>query len=83
MSEDAAARAADALVAQIAPLLAGKYPGVQGAVLADLAAIWLSGHLYLDDPPATAELRRELFDRHSRAIWDLVEHYDARRRGLS
>jgi hypothetical protein len=83
MSSDEEVRAAEALAAQIAPLLAGKGSGVQGAALADLAAIWLSGHMILNDPGATTELRRELFDHHCRAVWDLVEHYDGRRRGLS
>jgi hypothetical protein len=40
------------LVDRIRPLLAGNHPGVQGAVLADLLAIWLAGH--------PAELREDL-----------------------
>jgi len=34
----------DDLVAQIRPILAGKGPLLQGSVIADLFAIWLSGH---------------------------------------
>lgn len=77
------AREADALSAKIwllaAPILAGKAPEVQGAALADLAAVWLSGHLVVDDDVRTFETRRELFEAHCRAVWELVEHYDAQR----
>jgi hypothetical protein len=34
----------DSLVRQIKPLLAGKTPGVQSAVLADLLSMWIAGH---------------------------------------
>jgi hypothetical protein len=37
-------RQSDEIVARIKPLLARRHPGVQGAVLADLLAIWLAGH---------------------------------------
>jgi len=74
------ARIADELAAQIHRLLAGQGPEVQGAAIADLAAIWLAGHLVLGKPDATATMRRELFDAHCRAVWELVEHYDARRK---
>jgi hypothetical protein len=32
------------LVNRIRPLLSGRHPSVQGAVLADLVARWLAGH---------------------------------------
>lgn len=38
------------IVEEIRPLLAGKPPEFQGAVLCDLLAIWLAGH-----PPALRE----------------------------
>jgi len=34
----------DGLVADIKPLLAGRHPGVQGAALAELVALWVAGH---------------------------------------
>lgn len=38
------------IVAEIKPILTGKHPAVQGAVLADLLATWLAGH-----PPVMRE----------------------------
>lgn len=37
------------LCREIQPFLAGEGAGVQGAVLADLVAMWLAGHVVLDD----------------------------------
>lgn len=45
-----------ATVDRIRPLLAGRSPEVQRAVLADLLAIWVAGH-----PP---QLRQGLMDMH-------------------
>lgn len=63
----------------VASLLAGKAPEVQGAVLADLIAVWLSGPLIVGDKRATARLRRQRFDAHCRVVWKLVAYYDAAR----
>lgn len=41
---DEAARESMRLAKQIYPLLAGRPPEVQGAVLADLLSMWLAGH---------------------------------------
>jgi hypothetical protein len=79
MKGDALARRADALAAQIAPLLAGKGAFVQGAALADLAAVWLAGHIVTGDREATETMRRDLFEAHCRAVWELVDLYDGRR----
>lgn len=34
----------DSLTAAISGLLAGEHPGIQGAVISELVAIWLCGH---------------------------------------
>lgn len=78
---DDAARISDELAAKIHALLAGHPAAVQGAAIADLCAIWLSGHLVLDNRVATTRIRRELFEAHCRAIWELVKLYDMRRTG--
>lgn len=54
------------------PLLAGKPPEIQGAVLADLTAIWLAGHFHVHDPSATAELRELLLKHHIAAVRELI-----------
>lgn len=48
--------------------LAGRPPGVQGAVLADLVATWLAGH----QGPNAEDLRAELMALHIRLVLDLV-----------
>ena len=50
---------------QIQPLLKGRAPQVQSAVLADLLSLWLAGHW----PPAA---REELFDDFVKLVRDLV-----------
>jgi hypothetical protein len=54
------------------PLLSGKPPEIQGAVLADLTAIWLAGHVCVGNPTATADLRETLLDHHIAAVRDLI-----------
>jgi hypothetical protein len=53
-----------AVVARIRPMLAGRHPGEQGAILADLLAIWLAGHPF--------ELREALLDNHVERVRDLI-----------
>ena len=48
------------IVDAIAPLIGGRPPELQGAVLADLLAIWLAGHIHLDGKAATERLRAVL-----------------------
>ena len=56
------------IAAQIAPMLHGLGPDVQGAVLADLTATWLSGF-----QEANAEAQRtEILEAHIKAIRALV-----------
>jgi hypothetical protein len=47
------------LVNVIRPLLAGEPPSIQGAVIADLLAIWLAGH-FAGDNDATAMMREKM-----------------------
>jgi len=61
-----------ALVGQIRPILAGQPPEVQGAVIADLLAIWLAGHHVAGDPDATRELRGDLLANHLLHVEQLV-----------
>lgn len=49
---------------KLQPMLKGRDPGIQGAVLADLTAIWLAGW-----PPAA---REELLDMHVQKIRELI-----------
>jgi hypothetical protein len=60
------------IVESIRPLLAGKPPELQGAVLADLLAIWLAGHHVADDEDATRTMRAELLAAHCRAVRQLT-----------
>jgi hypothetical protein len=52
------------LVARIMPLLAGHSPGQQGAVLAELLALFITGH-----HPA---IRAEILELHLQAVHDLI-----------
>lgn len=56
------------LVEAIRPILAGHQPDIQGAVLAELTAIWLTGH-----PP---QIRPEMFALQVKAVISLTNHYD-------
>jgi hypothetical protein len=56
------------LVERIKPLLAVQEPEVQGAVLADLLAIWLAGHHIAGDEDATRKMRAELLAEHCTAV---------------
>jgi hypothetical protein len=61
----ALATAAMELLDQIRPMLHGRDPGVQGAVLADLTAIWLAGWA-----PA---IREDVLRMHMEQIRVLIE----------
>jgi hypothetical protein len=52
------------IIERIRPMLAGKHPALQSAVVADLAAIWLAGH--------HRDLREELLTIHVQLIRELV-----------
>ena len=55
-------------VEQIKPLLAGRTTAIQGAILADMLAIWLAGHHVDGDEDATRSLRAELLSLHLTAV---------------
>jgi hypothetical protein len=70
------------LVEAIRPILGGKPPPIQGAVLADLLAIWLAGHFAGDDA-ANAAVREELLTAHIAMVRKLIpvnEEWMLRRR---
>lgn len=69
---DGLADEVEKLVRQIAPLLAGRPPSVQGAALADLTAIWLAGHLIESDANATRAMRKRILDGHTAKVRELV-----------
>lgn len=60
------------LLRQIGPKLAGKPPQVQGAVLADLLATWLAGHVVQGNAKRTAALRKEVLAFHLKTVRQLV-----------
>jgi hypothetical protein len=64
------------IVDAIKPLLAGHSPDIQGAVVADLLAIWLAGHVDQSeigcaDKPETDKIRRAMLDMHVEQVWKL------------
>jgi hypothetical protein len=61
-----------ATAARIKPLLADKPYAVQGAVLADLLAIWLVGIVCEGDQAATNALRDQLLTMHIDTVRELV-----------
>ena len=69
------------LVAAIRPLLAGEAPHVQGAVLADLVAMWLAGHVVMDSHGKTRRLRADLLRGHVAVVRELT-HENAKELGL-
>jgi hypothetical protein len=62
-----------ALVSAIRPLLSGKPAQVQGAVLADLLAMWLAGHVHLGDPEATKRARELMLEMHIVGVKALID----------
>ena len=56
------------IVAPIKALLAGKPPEIQGAVLAELLAVWLAGHHVAGDAEATRKVRADLLAAHCHAV---------------
>jgi hypothetical protein len=62
-----------ALVKEIRPLLAGRDANVQGAVLADLLAMYLAGHVQLGDPKATKRMREQVLKLHLTGVRALID----------
>jgi hypothetical protein len=65
---------ADALLLRIQPLLAGHGPELQGAVIADLAAIWVGGHR-CSDPAEERQMHQDLLALHCEHVHELVAMY--------
>jgi hypothetical protein len=61
------------LVKKIRPLLAGKDPSVQGAVLADLLAMYLAGHVIRGDPEGTKSFREQALEVHIVGVKALID----------
>jgi hypothetical protein len=61
-----------AAVKLVKPILAGKEPSVQGAVLAELLAIYLAGHWIPGDPHQTQELRDSILVTHCAYVRQLA-----------
>jgi hypothetical protein len=51
---------------EIGLLLHGIGPVIQGAILADLLAIWLAGHF------GSNGMREQLLNDHIRTVWQLI-----------
>jgi hypothetical protein len=71
----------EALGKRVAALLSGHPPERQGAVLADMTATWVAGHIVPDDPKATYEMRRALLKMHFREIAHMIEFHHKRIHG--
>ena len=67
--------AADRLLDRIAPYLAGQSSELQGAVIADLAALWIAGHRVDGDRAEGDQVRAELLQMHTKHVRELVEMY--------
>jgi len=65
----------DALLDRIAPTLAGESIEMQGAVVADLAALWIAGHRVRGDRAEGDRTREELLRMHARHVRELVAMY--------
>lgn len=66
---DTAADVVPGIVEQIKPMLAGLHPAIQGAVIADLVAIWISGY-------QPESVRQEILDHMVSTAQQMVPIYD-------
>ena len=67
MADECEAHVVLGLVKDISRILAGNGSEIQGAVLADLVAIWLASHLSSDE-----SLREELLNIHVATVRNLI-----------
>jgi hypothetical protein len=65
---------ADALLLRIQPILAGHAPELQGAVINDLAAIWIAGHR-CSDAADERQMHDELLALLCEHVRELVAMY--------
>jgi hypothetical protein len=79
VSWDDEAYEVEALSRALAKKLIGRSVAVQGAALADLLAIWLAGHVNLDNPDDSDAIRETLLEAHLVAVRALVPiNYETR-----
>lgn len=64
---------ASEMFAGCAKILQGHHMFVQGAVLADLLAMWLASH-FTSDPEETAKMREQVLAEHIEAVRIMIEH---------
>ena len=65
----------DALLDRIAPILAGQPLEMQGAVVNDLAALWIAAHRVRGDRAEGDRMREELLVLHAQHVRELVAMY--------
>lgn len=58
---------------RIYPMLRGIHPTVQGAIVADLVAMWIAGHVVEGDPKDTDRLRKFLMEQHIKLVVQLIK----------
>jgi hypothetical protein len=73
MTDDGRVSQIGDLVEAIRPIFAGYSLEVQGAVLADLVAMWLADHQSIGDPQLTAEMREGLLNLHIEQVRDMMQ----------
>lgn len=67
------------IVRSIAPLLAGEPPEIQGAVLAELTAVWVWGHQVEGESTSsetTKKYRQQMLDAHVTLVSRLIPIHD-------
>lgn len=57
---------------RICPHLAGRKPAIQGAILAQLLALWVGAHRVEGDDEATGKLRAEILAMHLVEVDELI-----------
>jgi hypothetical protein len=57
---------------RIKAALSGKGAALQGALLADMVALWLAGHIVTDDEAASAAAREMILRDWLDTVWKLV-----------
>jgi hypothetical protein len=60
------------VVKMIAVVLAGRPPEIQSAILADLLATFLAGHIVRGNPAATNDIREKILASHVGLVRELV-----------
>jgi len=66
---------ADALLDRIAPLIEGQSAELQGAVIADMTAIWVAGHRVAGNRADGDLLREGLLRMHAEHVRELIAMY--------